>query len=196
VDVLRSLKVARTGYIIMAVLFCALGVVLIMFPQMSMIAVCYLAGAMLIAYGIFKIIGYFSKDLYCLAFQFDFAFGLLTMVVGVIMIVRAEKIMPILVFILGIVILADSVFKIQTSLDARRFGLEAWWMILVMAVAAGVLGTLLILNPFGSAVAITIALGITLVLEGILNLCVVIYTVKIINKEKAGIVDADYVEVR
>ena len=34
------------------------------------------AGILLIAYGIIKMIGYFSKDLYCLAFQYDLACGI------------------------------------------------------------------------------------------------------------------------
>ena len=36
------------------------------------------------AYGIIKIIGYFSKDLYCLAFQYDFACGVFLIVLGMI----------------------------------------------------------------------------------------------------------------
>ena len=38
--------------------------------------------AMLIVYGLIKILGYFSRDIYCLAFQFDLAFGVLLAAVG------------------------------------------------------------------------------------------------------------------
>ena len=39
---------------------------------------------MLIVYGLIKILGYFSRDIYCLAFQFDLAFGVLLAAVGII----------------------------------------------------------------------------------------------------------------
>ncbi|MFQ9732082.1 MAG: hypothetical protein ACLT8X_11075 [Mediterraneibacter faecis] len=36
------------------------------------------------AYGIIKMIGYFSKDLYCLAFQYDLACGIFLIILGVV----------------------------------------------------------------------------------------------------------------
>lgn len=45
-------------------------------------------GIMLILYGAIKISGYFTRDAFCLAFQFDLAFGILLMAVGVILIAR------------------------------------------------------------------------------------------------------------
>ena len=65
------LKTARNGYIIVAVIFCALGIWLIADPVGSAERICVLAGILFIADGIIKIIGYFSHDFYCLAFQFD-----------------------------------------------------------------------------------------------------------------------------
>ncbi len=49
---------------------------------------CVLMGIMLILYGAIKISGYFTRDAFCLAFQFDLAFGILLMAVGVILIAR------------------------------------------------------------------------------------------------------------
>ena len=67
-----TLKIARNGYIVMAVIFCALGIFLMVNPTKAMKIICVLAGILFIADGIIKIIGYFSRDFYCLAFQFDF----------------------------------------------------------------------------------------------------------------------------
>lgn len=46
-------------------------------PSVSPMSVCIGSGIILIAYGIIKIIGYCSDDLYNLAFQHDLACGLL-----------------------------------------------------------------------------------------------------------------------
>ena len=87
-DALKQLKLAKNGYIIMSVLFMVLGACLIIWPDCSMAVFCTAVGIMLIVYGLIKILGYFSRDIYCLAFQFDLAFGVLLAAVGIIIIVR------------------------------------------------------------------------------------------------------------
>ena len=87
-DDLKQLKIVKNIYIIMSLLFCVLGIFLMARPQSSVKMLCVLMGIMLILYGAIKISGYFTRDAFCLAFQFDLAFGILLMAVGVIMIAR------------------------------------------------------------------------------------------------------------
>lgn len=93
--------------------------------------------------------------------------------------------------IFGILILADALFKIQISVDAKKFGLSLWWRILLVAILTGVLGFLLLMRPFEAAEVMMILVGVALLFEGILNLCVAIYTVKIIKNQKQDIIDMD-----
>ena len=88
-----TLKIARNGYIVMAVIFCALGIFLMVNPTKAMKIICVLAGILFIADGIIKIIGYFSRDFYCLAFQFDLGFGILMIAIGILILVRTESIL-------------------------------------------------------------------------------------------------------
>ena len=87
-----TLKIARNGYIVMAVVFCALGIFLMAVPEKAVKIICVLAGILFLADGIIKIIGYFSRDFYCLAFQFDLGFGILMIAVGILILVRREAI--------------------------------------------------------------------------------------------------------
>ena len=86
-----TLKIARNGYIVMAVVFCALGIFLMAVPEKAVKIICVLAGILFLADGIIKIIGYFSRDFYCLAFQFDLGFGILMIAVGILILVRRES---------------------------------------------------------------------------------------------------------
>ena len=56
-----TLKIARNGYIVIAVVFCALGIFLMAVPEKAVKIICVLAGILFIADGIIKIIGYFSE---------------------------------------------------------------------------------------------------------------------------------------
>ena len=170
-----TLKIARNGYIVMAVVFCALGIFLMAVPEKAVKIICVLAGILFIADGIIKIIGYFSRDFYCLAFQFDLGFGILMIAVGILILVRREAILRLIFVIFGLVI--------QMSVEAKKFGLKLWWAVLLIAVATGIFGMLLLVDPAGGAKLTVIFTGVAFLLEGILKLCVVVYTVKIRENE-------------
>lgn len=190
-EAIRQLKIAKNGYIIMSLLFVILGICLIIWPDCSLKLFCTLIGIMLIAYGCIKIVGYFSKDYYCLAFQFDLAFGILLIAVGAIIIARREQVVNLIFAIFGILTLADALFKIQMSVDAKKFGLNLWWRIMLVAILTGVLGFLLLIRPFEAAEVMMILVGVSILFEGILNLCVAFYTIKIIKNQRQDIIDMD-----
>lgn len=178
-----TLKIARNGYIVMAVVFCALGIFLMAVPEKTVKIICVLAGILFIADGIIKIIGYFSRDFYCLAFQFDLGFGILMIAVGILILVRREAILRLIFVIFGLVILTDALLRIQMSVEAKKFGLKLWWAVLLIAVTTGIFGMLLLVDPAGGAKLTVIFTGVAFLLEGILKLCVVVYTVKIRENE-------------
>ena len=171
-------------------LWCAAGLLLIFLPGTSVKLLCMAAGGLLTVCGIIKIIGYFSKDLYRLAFQFDLSLGLMLAVLGVIILRNPDQAMSFLCLMLGIATMADGLFKLQSALDARRFGLKSWPLILTLAVGAGVVGVLLALRPMQSARALTVLLGIGMMLEGVLNLCVALLSIKIIRHQRVDGVEA------
>ena len=71
------------------------------------------------------ILGYFSRDIYCLAFQFDLAFGVLLAAVGIIIIVRRNVVVNLIFGIFGLLILADALFKIQMSIRCKEIRAES-----------------------------------------------------------------------
>lgn len=181
-EINKRLRAAKCGYIILSVLICALGIALIAVPDFSVSLLCWLGGILLIAFGCVRILGYVSKDLYRLAFQFDLAFGILQIVLGILLILRTGAMIHVLCVTLGICILADSLLKIQIAIDAKAFGIRPWWLILSVAIVTGVVGVLLLFRPYESAKAIMVLMGISFLGEGILNLITVLTAVKILQK--------------
>lgn len=193
---IRRIKAAKIGYITISVLLCVMGVVLIAVPDFSMTLLCRLGGGIMILFGLVKIIGYCSKDLYRLAFQFDLAFGILLMALGVILISRTNTMIHVICIMLGIWVLADALLKIQIAIDSRAFGIQRWWLILAAAILTGVAGFLLVFRPWESAQVVMLLLGIALITEGILNLVTILTAVKIIAHQMPEVIDTEYCEVR
>ena len=181
----KAIRIAKVSYIILSSLFIALGIGLIALRDLSVSLIGITAGVMLIAFGIVKLIGYFSKDLYRLAFQFDLSLGLMLAVLGIIILRNPNQAIAFLCLMLGIATMADGMFKLQSALEARRFGLKSWPLILVLAVGAGIVGILLALHPMQSARFLTVLLGIGMILEGVLNLSTALCGIKIIRNQRA-----------
>ncbi|WP_300024536.1 DUF308 domain-containing protein [Oscillibacter sp.] len=178
------MKIAKGVYIAASAAFCALGLLLICAPDAAAAVIGGAVGAALLLFGGVKLLGYFSKDLYRLAFQYDLAFGILLSVLGILLLFHIEGTMRLLCVVLGVIVLAEGLFKVQMALDARRFGLLRWQLILVMALATGISGVVLIVWPEGSVGTVIVFMGISLLLEGALNLSVALCTIKIIQNQR------------
>lgn len=185
----NRVKAAKIGYIMISVLLCVMGIILIAVPDFSVKLLCRLGGGIMMLFGLVKIIGYCSKDLYRLAFQFDLAFGILFMALGIILIIRTDVMVNLICIVMGICVLADALLKIQISIDSKTFGIQKWWLILAMAILTGVAGFLLVFRPSESIQVIVILLGISLITEGVLNLITILTAVKIIRHQRSEIID-------
>ena len=186
------MRTAKIGYLVISGLMCALGIFVIAKPALSAAVLGMICGILMIVFGAVKLVGFFSRDLYRLAFQYDLAFGILMIVLGIYMLSRPTGMMNFICITLGMSILLDGLFKIQIALQSRSFGIREWWMILAFAVLAAAAGLVLMFRPGeGSAVLMTV-LGITLLAEGVLNFSTMITAVKIIRHQQP---DTDTVEV-
>ncbi len=160
----------KASFLMVSVLCIVLGVCLIIWPQISALTICYLAGALILAGGVAQIIAYFRCDVFGIPLSSTFALGLLNAVVGLLLILHPGGALTLLPVVMGIFIVIDGVFKLQTALDAKRALLSKWWLLFLMAVVDCLLGILLVCNPFEGAAALMIWLGITLVTDGVLNI--------------------------
>ena len=181
----KPMKAAKISYIIISALLCVFGVVMMAVPELSVTVV----GT---GFGIVKLAAYFSKDLFRLAFQYDLAFGILLIALGVLVLLQPDGAMSFFCIVLGICVLTDGLFKIQISIDAKRFGITKWWIVMVMAILTVAMGIVLVLRPGESAAVIMLLAGIGIFVEGLLNICVSLCTVKIVKNQYPDVIEGDY----
>lgn len=186
--------IAKIGYIAVSVVLFAFGVLFITLPDISVEAIGTMLGAAMVVYGCVRLVGYFSKDLFRLAFQYDLQFGILIFVLGLIMLLKPHEALNMLFMAMGIAVLADSLFRIQTALDARRFGIKKWWAIVALAVVCAVMSAVLVIKPDESAASLVVLLGAALIAVAILNMLIAVITVKIVKHQYPDNIEADYFE--
>ena len=87
--------------------------------------------------------------------------------------------------------LVDAALKIQTAIDAKKFGISQWWLILMMAIMVAFVGALLLLAPFETGSILVRVLGLSICIDGIMNLIVVMSTVRSIRRGREDVIDIE-----
>lgn len=174
------IKIAKIGYIFLSLTLCVLGAVRLTLPHFSADRFSVLCGIVFIAFGCVRILGFCSKDLYRLAFQYDLEFGILIILLGILTFIRPGSFTSMTCVLLGLLILADALFKIRITLDAKKFGIEQWWLLLIIALAASVLGGILV---FYLGEKLNTIFGISMIVEGVLSLSTALALVKITKNQ-------------
>lgn len=189
------MKVAKYGYILISLIFCVAGIALALLPMPPTSVLSLFFGITLLVFGIIKMIGYFSKDLFRLAFQYDLQFGILLSILGVIILFRRADAMKFICIAYGICMIADCLFRIRIALEARNFGIRSWWVTFAFAICSGITGLLLTVCPAAVLQMIKVLLGISLFAEGVLSLSVAISMVKIIKHQQPDVITIDDYEI-
>ena len=139
--------------------------------------------------------GRLTGGLFRLAFQYDLEFGILLILLGLIVLIKPGNVVNFIFIAIGIAVFTEGLFKVQIALDAKRFGIETWWLIFALAVVTALAGGVIMFRPAAGAQMMTVLLGISLLTEGILNFCVVLSTVKIVKHQQPDVVECEYYEI-
>ena len=128
---------AKILNVISAALMFVAGLLLLVIPNLGTttaqrILLCVLFGLT----GAAKIFGYFSNDLYRLAFQFDFAIGVYCELLTLLIALLPERVFDVLPLLISIYVVLDALLKLQMSFDAKRFGMKSWVALFVTALPA------------------------------------------------------------
>lgn len=175
-------KEVRIIHVIVSALLFFSGIFLIAWPDIGGIAARWLVGANLVLTGAVRILGYFSNDLYRLAFQYDLAIGGLSAILGVLIFMYPDNVPELLPYVLGTYIILDGLFKLQTAFDARQFGMKKWVGLLISAAAVSVCGITVLVGA--TAWDRVILSGIALAVDAAENIWNTMATVRVRAKGK------------
>ena len=163
-------NIIRTS-VICSIALIALGLLLIIKSEATIITISYIIGGILIAIGALAEVNYFKEHKYANNVEdLDVVYGIISIILGIIVIKNPEAIASILPLVIGVLIIANSVVKLQYSLELRREENDLWVSTLVLSIIMVICGVLLVFNPFKGAVFLTRIVGIFILVYAILDL--------------------------
>lgn len=168
------LKEMKWNMILSAALYMVLGLILLIFPATTARTICYLIAGIAIVTGLVNLVVYSTRNITRNYYRNDFVTGLMLMVLGIFVIYKVDLVIALVPFIIGLCIIVSGLFKLQGALDVQRMGGNAV-LILGLAVVNVVIGILMVINPFDSAMLLYRLLGAGLLFSGLTDLASTLY---------------------
>ena len=166
----ESWKRFRRLSLVISCCMLALGIVMVIWPEISAVAVCCVLGIICLATGIYKMVRYFNLGFAGLFFRFDLTLGICSILSGILLLLHPAGAAALLPFAAGLYIITGSVFDIQSSVEMRRLGIGNWWLSMALGIVSTIFAFFLLLNPFQGVAALMVFIGISLIVGSIQNL--------------------------
>lgn len=160
----RSLSLSKSEFFQALAMF-ALGLVLLIFPGLAYDLIFSLVGTAIIIVGLLGVLRYFKLDSQAAVGSTQLATGLITVVLGVLVILFRNSLVSLLPLAFGLILLAGGIFKLQRALGLRSLGAQKWFIELLISLLCIVLGVVVVFNPFRTATTLTRLVGAGLVVE-------------------------------
>lgn len=172
---------------ITALLYIALGIVLIVFRGKTPEILCRFLGAGFGVIGLYNLVYHIVQDELLLGLPSD----LILIVLGAVVVICADVIAVLLAVILGIVMLLKAIFGIQSALISRKTGSRTWIADMIYAIVGLLLGLILIINPLRGSGYLSLAMGLSLVVDGVIGL--IVFIVDTVVDSKTAVTEEDCV---
>lgn len=191
------LKRLKTNVVISAVLCILLGIVLVVWPDMSMQIACAAIGVVLLVGGIVRLVQYFVVRDGSMYAQMNLIMGIVLTVVGVWIVLKPDKVLAIIPIIIGIVIVLHGLNNLQQAVSLCKEKYDKWWVALILGLLTIGFGVLLICRPFAALDTVVILIGTFLIYDGLSDLWIVsrIYRTAKVLKQEAEALDVEAEEV-
>ena len=166
-----------------------IGILLLVDPVGFTSGIITAAGVVLIAVGIFCIIGYFRADAWEAAVGQSLAKGLAALLGGLFCVWKSEWFLvtfPVFTVVYGIFILVSGLGKIQLTVDMIRMKNGKWFFGAIGALVSVVCAVVILQNPFTTTAVLWKFTGVTLLVEAVIDLLTVFVSKRKENAQIGG----------
>ena len=163
-EINKNLNLITIGSILLDIIFIALGIFLVINPELSTRVSGVLIGIGLIVAGLYAIIKYVLNMDAAFIFTFELIFGILSTIGGILVMANPLAIANFITIIIGLWFIVSAVIKGSIALQFKNYNEETWILNLVISLLTIVLGILLITNPFSAYIVLSTYVGIMIIM--------------------------------
>ena len=156
--------------VISSIILIALGLLLVIMPNIASTLVFVSIGIMLVAIGIINIIRYFTMDQKQQITSYALAIGIISCACGILIMVLRTLLLAMLPFLCGGIVIIGGILQLQKALQFKKMNVRLWYIDMIFAGVLLTLGVIILLNPFKTAMVLMRLVGAALMIEGIMGI--------------------------
>lgn len=131
---MSSIKKFRWGYLLISFILCGVGLCFIIYPNDSIKIGSYIIAGAAMLVGIILAIKVLADRKRDFSFATSLFSAVLTVACGVVALIIPNEIFKLYPMLIGLFIILDGSFKLQTVINAKRYQIKLWWLLLLFAV--------------------------------------------------------------
>ena len=163
-------KNLKFNFVVAALLYIVLGVVLLVWPDTTSSVICYAIGVVLLVYGGVSILSFLISHEKTAALALQLVVGVVAAALGVFFLTQPRLILSILPILMGLFVIIVSLLSIKRAFEMRHYGYPKWWAALLLALIAIGLGLLILFHPYMAAETVIMVIGVVFLYVGVCDL--------------------------
>ncbi|MDD4657217.1 MAG: DUF308 domain-containing protein [Bacteroidales bacterium] len=170
---LRTIKKAiKYWYIplLVGLVFVIIGIIAFIAPLSSFATLAILFALSFLLGGVSEILFSISNREQLDNWGLSLAFGIITFIVGVLLLTNSALSMTTLAFYIGFLILFRSIAAITLSLDIKRYGARNWGYLLALGVLGALFSFVLLWNPIFAGLSIVFWVALSFLSAGLFSI--------------------------
>ena len=171
-----------------------IGIIDLVNPERMLNIIAYALGISAIIGGLIFVIMYLARDVRHNLGNNDFLNGVVSIVVGIVILIKWKELMTIVPIVLGVLIIVSGCIKLQDSIDLKKLGHPMFTAMLIFALVFIVFGAVLVANPFESEVLLLRLIGVALIIAGMTDLVASVFFEGVRSQFDTETIEATYTE--
>ena len=181
----------RLNILCVSVCYLVIGIILLVFPNVSLTDLSYALGIVLIMAGIINIAVYFIRGQYLEPDRYGFSAGVTCVLIGLFAVLNNQEFTRIFFQILAFCMILDSIVKLQYSMDLLRMKSTKWWVLLLISLITAGLAMAILVFPFKTEAGHDRYAYCILIVDGAVNMITMLYMARWIKRFQAMQVQGD-----
>lgn len=159
---------AINSVILSSVLTLILGLIIVIFPKISIDTLGIIVAIFMIMYGVAFVYLDIKAAQYYIPFD-GFISGIVSVLIGILLLCKPAIVSVILTIVIGIWMIVSSINCIKIALKLTKTNLP-WVLILILGIIDLLAGIIVLVNPFEATVSLTLFAGIMLMVHSVINI--------------------------
>lgn len=176
-------------YVFMSIIELVLGIFLIIYPDVGTKILTIILGAILTGVGVFNIISFLMNK--NASFRQGILSGVISAALGIAFIAQADTVVNVTSIILGVFIVFEGLTCCKRAIIMKRLDFDKWFVFLIIALVACIVGGLILIFPGIFASAVMIVSGILLSIEAVLGIVLIIMLIRLRDKAEDMLSDSE-----